>query len=163
MSQHTWRCELVSAGYEGGKGMGTSMQSIVRERINITEVFSLQVMFSESWLVVTPRPEMPVLNKSVFYDPPLDGAILCADRIWRMYTGLAYVYSGRTGQFLLRLLNNTFVGIGSTAKMVQVQWKWKVAVTSELKLSFQQMPRLWGALGWPVSSLWCKQGGAEMV
>jgi hypothetical protein len=68
-------------GVRGGEGMGACIQSIVRERINITEVFSLQLMFSESWLVVTPRPEMPVLNESVFYDPPLDGAILCADRI----------------------------------------------------------------------------------
>jgi hypothetical protein len=56
------------------------MWSIVQERINITKVFSLQMTFAESWLVLTPRPEMPVLNKSVFYFTHLEGAILCADR-----------------------------------------------------------------------------------
>jgi hypothetical protein len=56
------------------------MRSLVQERINITKVFSLEMTFAESWLFLTPRPEMPVLNKSVFYDPHLEGAILCADR-----------------------------------------------------------------------------------
>jgi len=74
--QHTWHCELVCA-----PGGGTaSMRSLLQERINITKVFSLAMTFVESWLFLTPHPEMPVLNKSVFYDPHLEGAILCADR-----------------------------------------------------------------------------------
>jgi len=59
--QHTWHCELVCALGGGGGGIA-SMRSLLQERINITKVFSLAMTFAESWLFLTPHPEMPVLN-----------------------------------------------------------------------------------------------------